>query len=260
MLAIAGSGICNAPGKKAGIETNTCPHCCAIARPYIPYFPLPPTLHIFTCKSCPLPPPLRIPPCKLTLHQPSCLHPPSLLSLPSTLSVPFPAARIPAHPPFSAGLSLHTPAPLPTSPQIHLLSPCLPFVGPLLLPLCRPSPPFRSDPRLPFLPPVLIPMPVPICPPPYPSLPSPPSTLAPLKFLSPSLQVKLVGRQRLVLDLSCRKRDGQHFVVTDRWQRFSQLALNEVREAGSLKVILPSMHRRSFGTVWRKGLQEQLLP
>lgn len=31
------------------------------------------------------------------------------------------------------------------------------------------------------------------------------------------LQVKLVGKQRLVLDLSCRQRDGQYYVVTDRW-------------------------------------------
>mmetsp|Transcript_13109 Transcript_13109/g.23092 ORF Transcript_13109/g.23092 Transcript_13109/m.23092 type:complete len:294 (+) Transcript_13109:1-882(+) len=39
--------------------------------------------------------------------------------------------------------------------------------------------------------------------------------------------VALVGRKRLVLDLSCRKRDGQYYVVTDRWQRFSELALSE---------------------------------
>lgn len=39
--------------------------------------------------------------------------------------------------------------------------------------------------------------------------------------------VKLVGRQRLVLDLSCRQRDGAYWVVTDRWQRFSSLALSE---------------------------------
>ncbi|WIA10236.1 hypothetical protein OEZ85_010436 [Tetradesmus obliquus] len=39
--------------------------------------------------------------------------------------------------------------------------------------------------------------------------------------------VKLVGKQRLVLDLSCRQRDGQYYVVTDRWQRFSSLALSE---------------------------------
>ncbi|MBW3621818.1 MAG: phosphoribosylformimino-5-aminoimidazole carboxamide ribotide isomerase [Armatimonadetes bacterium] len=32
-----------------------------------------------------------------------------------------------------------------------------------------------------------------------------------------------VGRKRLVLDLSCRKRDGAYFVVTDRWQRFTDV-------------------------------------
>jgi len=39
--------------------------------------------------------------------------------------------------------------------------------------------------------------------------------------------VAKVGRRRLVLDLSCRQRDGQYWVVTDRWQRFSELALSE---------------------------------
>lgn len=40
-------------------------------------------------------------------------------------------------------------------------------------------------------------------------------------------QVSRVGKQRLVLDLSCRKKDGQYYVVTDRWQRFSSLALSQ---------------------------------
>jgi phosphoribosylformimino-5-aminoimidazole carboxamide ribotide isomerase len=35
-----------------------------------------------------------------------------------------------------------------------------------------------------------------------------------------------VGRQRLVLDLSCRLRDGAYWIVTDRWQRFTQLTLS----------------------------------
>ncbi|KAG0581609.1 hypothetical protein KC19_4G265300 [Ceratodon purpureus] len=39
--------------------------------------------------------------------------------------------------------------------------------------------------------------------------------------------VKLTGKSRLVLDLSCRKKDGQYMVVTDRWQRFSDLVVNE---------------------------------
>jgi phosphoribosylformimino-5-aminoimidazole carboxamide ribotide isomerase len=35
----------------------------------------------------------------------------------------------------------------------------------------------------------------------------------------------LVGRERLVLDLSCRRREGTYWIVTDRWQRFTDLAL-----------------------------------
>ena len=38
--------------------------------------------------------------------------------------------------------------------------------------------------------------------------------------------VKVVGRERLVLDLSCRQRDGQYFVVTDRWQKFTEVTLS----------------------------------
>ena len=32
---------------------------------------------------------------------------------------------------------------------------------------------------------------------------------------------KRCGREHLILDLSCRKRDGRYFVVTDRWQKFT---------------------------------------
>lgn len=37
--------------------------------------------------------------------------------------------------------------------------------------------------------------------------------------------VHAIGKKRLVLDLSCRQRDGQYWVVTDRWQNFTTLAL-----------------------------------
>lgn len=33
--------------------------------------------------------------------------------------------------------------------------------------------------------------------------------------------VRTAGRERIVLDLSCRKKDGQYYIVTDRWQRFT---------------------------------------
>ena len=37
---------------------------------------------------------------------------------------------------------------------------------------------------------------------------------------------RLVGRDRLVLDLSCRWRDDGYYVVTDRWQRFTSLRIS----------------------------------
>jgi phosphoribosylformimino-5-aminoimidazole carboxamide ribotide isomerase len=38
--------------------------------------------------------------------------------------------------------------------------------------------------------------------------------------------VKAIGKDRLVLDLSCRTRGEDYFVVTDRWQKFTELALS----------------------------------
>ena len=39
--------------------------------------------------------------------------------------------------------------------------------------------------------------------------------------------VKVTGRERLVLDLSCRKRDDAYYIVTDRWQKFTDVKLTE---------------------------------
>jgi phosphoribosylformimino-5-aminoimidazole carboxamide ribotide isomerase len=39
--------------------------------------------------------------------------------------------------------------------------------------------------------------------------------------------VKKIGKKKLVLDLSCRKRGKNYFVVTDRWQKFTELIVNE---------------------------------
>ncbi|XP_031393295.1 1-(5-phosphoribosyl)-5-[(5-phosphoribosylamino)methylideneamino] imidazole-4-carboxamide isomerase, chloroplastic [Punica granatum] len=39
--------------------------------------------------------------------------------------------------------------------------------------------------------------------------------------------VHVVGKQRLVLDLSCRKKEGRYAIVTDRWQKFSDVYLDE---------------------------------
>lgn len=38
--------------------------------------------------------------------------------------------------------------------------------------------------------------------------------------------VAATGRERLVLDLSCRKKDGKYHVVTDRWQTFTETVVD----------------------------------
>ncbi len=38
--------------------------------------------------------------------------------------------------------------------------------------------------------------------------------------------VATIGREKLVLDLSCRKRGEDYFVVTDRWQKFTDVKLS----------------------------------
>ncbi len=38
---------------------------------------------------------------------------------------------------------------------------------------------------------------------------------------------KCVGKNRLVIDLSCRKLDGEYKIVTDRWQNFTDISLNK---------------------------------
>jgi phosphoribosylformimino-5-aminoimidazole carboxamide ribotide isomerase len=37
--------------------------------------------------------------------------------------------------------------------------------------------------------------------------------------------VAAIGKNRLVVDLSCRKRGADYFVVTDRWQKFTELKI-----------------------------------
>lgn len=36
-----------------------------------------------------------------------------------------------------------------------------------------------------------------------------------------------VGKDRIVVDLSCRKKDGHYYIVTDRWQKFTEEFINE---------------------------------
>ena len=38
---------------------------------------------------------------------------------------------------------------------------------------------------------------------------------------------RAVGRGHLVLDLSCKKKDGRYYICTDRWQKYTDTELNE---------------------------------
>ncbi len=37
---------------------------------------------------------------------------------------------------------------------------------------------------------------------------------------------RAVGREHIVIDLSCRKKEGEYFIVTDRWQKFTEVKLS----------------------------------
>lgn len=39
--------------------------------------------------------------------------------------------------------------------------------------------------------------------------------------------VKKVGKNKIVLDLSCRQRDGAYYIVTNRWQTYTKVRLSE---------------------------------
>ncbi len=38
--------------------------------------------------------------------------------------------------------------------------------------------------------------------------------------------METIGRSRLILDLSCRRRDGRYYIVTDRWQKYTNVELS----------------------------------
>ena len=46
---------------------------------------------------------------------------------------------------------------------------------------------------------------------------------------------RAVGKKRLVLDLSCRKKAGTYYIVTDRWQKFTDVEVTpeKLRQLGS---------------------------
>ncbi len=47
-----------------------------------------------------------------------------------------------------------------------------------------------------------------------------------IQYENLSKMEKAVGKNHLVLDLSCRRKEDNYYVVTDRWQKFTDIAVN----------------------------------
>lgn len=47
-----------------------------------------------------------------------------------------------------------------------------------------------------------------------------------INFENLNALVKAVGREHIVLDLSCKERHGEYYIVTDRWQNFTETKVN----------------------------------
>lgn len=71
--------------------------------------------------------------------------------------------------------------------------------------------------------------------------------------------VKTIGKERLVLDLSCRAKDGTYYVVTDRWQRFTDFEINETNLADLAKYCAEFLIHAADVEGRRQGIQEDLV-
>ena len=71
--------------------------------------------------------------------------------------------------------------------------------------------------------------------------------------------VSEVGKEHIVLDLSCRKREGAYYIVTDRWQKFTE----EVLSADTLEELAESCGEFLIHGVdeegRRSGMEEDLV-
>ena len=66
--------------------------------------------------------------------------------------------------------------------------------------------------------------------------------------------VSEVGKEHIVLDLSCRKREGAYYIVTDRWQKFTE----EVLSADTLEELAGSWGEFLVRGVEVEGTSESL--
>ena len=47
-----------------------------------------------------------------------------------------------------------------------------------------------------------------------------------IKYENLEKLVSKVGKEKIVLDLSCRKKDDRYYIVTDRWQNYTKVELS----------------------------------
>lgn len=71
--------------------------------------------------------------------------------------------------------------------------------------------------------------------------------------------ISKIGKKHLVLDLSCRKREGDYYVVTDRWQKYTRQPLSEslIQQLSSCcdEFLVHAVNVEGTGT----GVDEELL-
>ena len=53
-----------------------------------------------------------------------------------------------------------------------------------------------------------------------------------------------VGKEHLVLDLSCRKRDDKYYIVTDRWQKYTDEVVKIL--SGDYKILLEKINKQMY--------------
>ncbi|NLL77636.1 MAG: phosphoribosylformimino-5-aminoimidazole carboxamide ribotide isomerase [Clostridiales bacterium] len=47
-----------------------------------------------------------------------------------------------------------------------------------------------------------------------------------IKYENLDKLIAKVGKEKIVIDLSCRKKDGRYYIVTDRWQKYTEVELS----------------------------------
>lgn len=71
--------------------------------------------------------------------------------------------------------------------------------------------------------------------------------------------VKAIGKERLVLDLSCRAKGGTYYVVTDRWQKFTDFEINETNLADLAECCVEFLIHAADVEGKQQGIEEDLV-